>query len=182
MLVCVLVAGFAWFRYYPASPMITAIGLPGPGADVDRTCGPNYRKIALVGFVPTRELVCHGSWRARTSFREGQDVTLDTFTRRIRHARRSWSQPDSNSWQRSADSVTAAMQRLGGEAISCWQQPPGLNRNIRATKHWRFSSYFVRLVAYRFEDQFDGGPWLLQLDGYREPPMECVIDPWRFNR
>jgi hypothetical protein len=170
ILVCLLVGAFAWFKYYPASPMITTIGLPGPAADADRRCGPNYRKMGLVRWVPTRDLVCRGPSQVRASFREEQDVTLDTFTRRIGHAGRFWSQPDSNSWQRTADSVTAAMQRLGGHTFSCWKPPAGLNPHIRDTKYWRFPSYFVRLTAYRFENPFNGGPWLLQLDGYRDLP------------
>ena len=182
ILVCLLVVAFAWFKYYPASPMITTIGLPGPRADADRSCGPNYRHMGVVRWVPTRDLVCRGPWQIRASFREEQDVTLDTFTRRIGHARRFWSQADSNSWQRSADSVTAAMQRLGGHMISCWERPAGLPGSVRDTKYWRFPSYYVRLTAYRFEDYFNGGPWLLQLDGYRELPMECATDPWRYAR
>ncbi len=182
VLVFVLVGAFAWFQYYPASPMITTIGLPGPRADLERRCGPMYRKMGLVRWVPTRELVCSGRWRLSRFLREEQDVTLDTFTRRIGHARRFWSQPDSNSWQRSRDSVAATMQRLGGQTISCSTAPGGLIPNVRDTDYWKFSSYFVRLIAYRVVDDQNRSPWLLQLDGYRELPTECVIDPWRYSR
>ena len=172
-----LVGAFAWFRYYPASPMITTIGLPGPRADAGRSCGANYRKLKYVRWVPTRDFLCRGPSRIEASFREEEDVTLDTFTRRIGHAQRLWSQPDSNSWQRTRDSVAVKMQSLGGRPISCPQPPRGPHRNIVESKYWRFSSYFVRLTAYRVVDHIDGGPWLLQLDGYRELPLQCVIDP-----
>ena len=182
ILVCALVGAFAWFRYYPASPMITTIGLPGPSADAERRCGPNYRSLGVVRWVPTRDLVCRGPSQIEASFREQEDVTLDTFTRRIGHAQRFWSQPDSNTWQRTRDSVAAKMQSVGGRKISCWQPPRGPHRNIIESKYWKFPSYFVRLTAYRVVDHIDGGPWLLQLDGYRDLPSECVYDPWRYSR
>jgi hypothetical protein len=182
ILACSLIGGFAWFNYYPASPMITTIGLPGPRADLDRRCGPNYRHIGLVRWVPTRDLVCRGPWQIDSSFREEQDVTLDTFTRRIGHARRFWSVADSSGWQESRDSVVTTMQRAGGRAMSCWKSPASSNPNIRDTQYWQFPSYSVRLVAYRAVDDRNNTPWLLQLDGYRDLPTECVIDPWRYSR
>jgi hypothetical protein len=182
ILVCVLAGAFAWFAYYPSSPMITTIGLPGPRADIERQCGARYRKIGPVRWVPTRELVCRGTWEVFGPIRDEQDVTLNTFTRRIGHARRFWSAADSTSWQRTRDSVVTNMQRLGGRAMSCWKSPAWLNPNVRDTQYWRFPSYFVRLVAYRVVDDQNKTPWLLQLDGYRDLPAECVIDPWRYSR
>ena len=181
ILVALLLGAFAWFEYYPASPMITALGLPGPKANLERRCGPNYRKIGIVRWVPTRDVVCRGV-DTYGFLQERQDVTLDTFTRRIGHAQRFWSQPDSNSWQFSRDSTITAMQRLGGRAISCFTAPNGLNPNVRDARYWRFSSYFVRLTSYRMVDPQNRSPWILQLDGYRELPMWCVMDPWRHSR
>jgi hypothetical protein len=183
ILVCVLVGAFAWFAYYPSSPMITTLGLPGPKADLERECGARYRKIGPVRWVPTRELVCRGPWEIGGYLREEQDVTLDGLTRRIGHARRFWSLPDSVSWQRARDSVVSTMPRLGGGRISCWKSPYNDSiTHIRDTEYWKFPSYSVRLIAYRAEDGHNRSPWLLQLDGYRSLPSECVFDPWRYNR
>ena len=174
ILIALVVGAFAWFDYYPASPMVTTLGLPGPKANLERRCGPNYRKIGVVRWVPTRDDVCRGVEKYGF-LQERQDVTLDTFTRRIGHAQRFWSQPDSNTWEFTRDSVVTAMPRLGGHAFSCSTR--GLNPNVQDTKFWRFPSYFVRLTSYRMVDPQNRSPWVLQMDGYRELPTWCVLDP-----
>jgi hypothetical protein len=181
ILVGVLVALSAWLEHYPASPMVTTIGLPGPEANIQRNCGNMYRQVARNTRIPTREIVCRGpdSWGY---LREDQHVTLDALTRRITHAHRYWSVPDSASWQKTRDSVATTMQRLGGGPISCWTSPNPSLTNIRDTEYWKFDSYFVRFTSYRRPDDPQRSPWELQLDGYPKPPPECQFDPWRHNR
>lgn len=145
LLVAVLTGLVAWLEYYPASPMITGVGLPGPRADADRRCRAMYRQLpgpGSYGFrihgpgdlvytwpekrrsfgrvvqVPTRQIVCEGS--AGLRFRdESQRVSLDAITRRISHAQRWWFLEDSASWERARDSIAAAMMRLGGRDLLC---------------------------------------------------------------
>jgi hypothetical protein len=91
-----LVGALAWLEYYPASPMLSTIGLPGPRANAQRECGNMYRQVAYNARVATREIVCRGpdSWGY---LREYQHVKLDAYTRRITNAQRFWSRPDSSS-------------------------------------------------------------------------------------
>ena len=176
-----LVCALAWFEYYPASPMITAIGLPGPRANEGRDCGNMYRDVLHRVRVPMRELVCRSGHTLNSH--DQQDVTLDALTRRISHAERFWALPDSASWQKARDSIPMAMQRLGGRPLTCWKNPNALAiTHIRSTDYWKFRSYVVRVIAYRQPDDRLGTPWLLQLDAYPEKPYECVYDPWRYMR
>jgi hypothetical protein len=181
ILIATLVGLLAWFEYYPASSMITTIGLPGPGANVERRCGNMYRQVGHDTRIPTRELVCRGrdSWGY---LREEQEVRLDALTRRISNARRFWAVSDSASWEKTRDSIASAMNHLGGRRIACWKNPNDSLLRIRETQYWKFPTYSVRFVAYRTDDDHKRSPWLLQLDGYPQLPYECVSDPWRHNR
>ena len=182
-LVGALAGVLAWFEYYPVSPMITTIGLPGPRANADRECGTVYRQVIHGTRIPTRELVCRGPRKVRADLVEDQDVTLDALTRAIGHVRRFWGMPDSASWQNTRDSVTSVMTKLGGRPISCRWPPASSLPNVRDVQFWRFESYSIRFISYRTVDKADPrSPWLLQLDGYPSLPSECVMDPWRSSR
>lgn len=172
----------AWFEYYPASPMITTIGLPGPRANAERECGNMYRQVGHDARIPTRELICRGPREFSGYLLEEQDVTLDALTRRISNARRWWGVPDSGSWEKARDSIASTMQRLGGRRFSCWKNPNDSLLHIRETQYWKFPSYSVRFISYRTDDDHKRTPWLFQLDGYPKLPLECVSDPWRHNR
>jgi hypothetical protein len=182
ILIGALVGVLAWFEYYPASPMITTIGLPGPRANAERECGNMYRQVGHDARIPTRELICRGPREASGYLLEEQDVTLDALTRRISNARRWWGVPDSGSWEKARDSITSTMQRLGGRRFSCWKNPNDSLIHIRETQYWKFPSYSVRFISYRTDDDHKRTPWLFQLDGYPKLPLECVSDPWRHSR
>lgn len=146
LLVAMLTGLVAWLEYYPASPMITAVGLPGPRADTDRRCGSMYRQLpgpGSYGFrihgpgdlvyqwrperrrsyprvirYPTRLIVCQGS-SGLESRHESQNVSLDVITRRTSRVQRVWYLEDSASWKRARDSIASAMMRLGGRDLAC---------------------------------------------------------------
>ena len=146
LLVAVLTGLVAWLEYYPASPMITDVGLPGPRADADRHCGALSRQLpgpgsygfriegpgdlvyqwrperrrsfARVLHIPTRRVVCEGRGRVDGPFAR-QRVSLDALTRRISHVQRSWYVDDSSSWEHARDSIATAMVRLGGRTLAC---------------------------------------------------------------
>jgi hypothetical protein len=140
----------AWLEHYPASPMITALGLPGPGADAERRCGTMYRywwpfpsyglRIHGPGDlvyewperrrrsprpvpVPTRRVVCTEE-PGFASNRDRETVELDLLTRHIGHAQRMWYAKDSASWERARDSIASAMVRLGGRELACGNLRP----------------------------------------------------------
>ncbi len=177
-----LVGVLAWSEHYPASPMITTLGLPGPRADVERDCGNMYRLVGHGARIPTRELVCRGPRELSGYLLEEQDVTLDALTRRIGHAQRRWGVPDSGSWQKTRDSIASSMEHRGGKQFACWKNPNDSLLHIRETRYWKFPTYFVRFISYRTDDDHKRSPWLFQLDGYSTLPLACVIDPWRYNR
>jgi len=180
ILLCALLGVLAWSEYYPASPMITTIGLPGRRANVGRECGNMYRQVGHAR-ISMRELVCRRP-KLMGYLIERQQVTLDALTRRISNVQRYWAVPDSASWQKTRDSVALTMQHLGGRRISCWEMPNPSVLHIRETQFWKFPSYSVRFISYRTEDDPKSSPWRLQLDGYPKFPSECLFDPWRYNR
>lgn len=124
LLVVALTGLVAWLEYYPASPMITAVGLAGPRANDDRRCAAIYRHIAGPGSYgvrihgpgdlvyqwrpergrshlrairyPTRQIVCGGS-SGREVRHESQTVSLDVITRRTGNVQRVWYLEDSSS-------------------------------------------------------------------------------------
>jgi hypothetical protein len=171
----------AWSEYYPSSPMVTTLGLPGPRADVGRGCGLWYRQ-AWFGRFPLRKAVCQRPRMLGQDFWQREEVAFDALSRRIEHAQRMWSVADSLSWERARDSVGSAMSHLGGREFACWKTPYVFVTPVRDSRYWKFPTYSVRLTSYRFEDNSARSPWLLQLDGYPKLPLECVNDPWRDNR
>jgi hypothetical protein len=172
----------AWLTHYPASPLVTAIGLSGPEANGDARCGATRRRWRGM-WVPTRETVCR---RFTSPFVPGgveQDVTLDALTRRIDHARLFMRTTDSVAWQRTADSLRAAVRERGGVPTHCVSAPWPLPY-IRTEEHWIVGSHFERLIAYRWADrasqrnQTPYTPWNVQLDAFAERPAWCLHTRW----
>jgi hypothetical protein len=173
----------AWTEYYPSSGMFAALGMPGPRANSGRVCGQLARQEYIRGvrtFIPTRSLKCNRVIRWSSPLQR-EEVDLDVVNRKLLHAERLWADLDSTEWQKERDSIASGLVRLGGHEIVCAKNPY-VQTHIRNTRFWKFSTFSVRLVAYKFEQELPGGPWLLQLDGYPTLPDECVYDPWRFSR
>lgn len=161
----------AWLEYYPASPMLEMIGLPGPRANSGLRCGSYYRQTVL-GRVPTREMACRVPTIADPL--ERQEVRMDVLNRRIVHGVRLWRVPDSVRWKTEGDSVGLVLTRLGGHEFACPKNPFGHPPHVRGTRFWRFSKFYVRLVAYAWEEFPPERRWMLQLDGYPTLPPDCV--------
>jgi hypothetical protein len=160
----------AWFEYYPASPMLATIGLPGPRANSGLACGSYYQQTAL-GRLPMRRMVC----RVPTSADpwNKKEVRMDALNRQIANGMRTWTVPDSGQWKREQDSVASALTRLGGHEFGCARNPFTGPTMIRAVRFWSFPTYYVRFVAQTWDQYPYGRLWLLQLDAYPTLPLEC---------
>ena len=173
-------AAAAWLHTYGSSPLVTAVGLPGPAADASRECGtPRWHPwwalfqhpwVECRAFDPaaTRAALRAGSWPPRA------DVTIDLWTRRVGHAGRAWTVPDTAAWALAQDSIARALAGAGGREVACGPLTthPAL-AHTRARRFWRFPGYMIRLLAYH---DVPGGrvPWGLQLDGYAADAPECL--------
>jgi hypothetical protein len=176
------IVAIAWTEYYPSSGMFAALGMSGPRANSGRVCGQPHRQEYIGSvrlLIPTGSLVCSRS--VRWSALQREDVVLDVVNRKLLHAKRMWADPDSAQWQEERDSIALRLVRLGGHEITC-AKSPYVQTQIRDTRFWKFSTFSVRLVAYKWEQELPDGQWLLQLDGYPTLPDECVYDPWRHSR
>jgi hypothetical protein len=171
----VAAAFFGWSHYFPSSPLIARLGLPGPRADTRRSCGRQVRVYRWVR-VPTGDIICQSS-RGFAEFWNQQEVDLDPLTRGVTHVGRMLAPPDSTIWAASRDSIRYVMKSDGGQPIPChpfWgKYAPG----TVSVEAWRFAGHTVRLNAYHWpaRPENDNGPpeWLLQLDGYPGDPPGC---------
>jgi hypothetical protein len=173
LLVVVAGATVGWLNYYPSSLMFRSLGLPGPRANSERSCGAWYRKYPW-GVMKTREVTCKGPGRPLGAWDE-QEVTLDRLTRRIAWARGIWPLADSAAWITAQDSVRQVLTATGGVELRCLA-PDQIPGHTLTEKAWRFPTYSVRLIAYHFQRPVTpyGPPeWTLQLDGYPGDPPDC---------
>jgi hypothetical protein len=161
----------AWLEYYPASPMLEVIGVPGPRANSGLQCGGFYRQ-TMVGRVRTRDMVCRA--RMNGDSWNSQEVSMDALNRRIVNARRIWTTPDSGQWNRERDSVATALTLRGGHEFVCQTNNLGGPIPFREKGFWRFPKFYVRLVASRGDASLSQHRWVIQLDGYPTLPPECV--------
>jgi hypothetical protein len=178
--VTALAAIVGWWHYYPVSPLITRLGLPGPRADAERHCGRGFRYYHRIR-LSTGDIICQP--RRSTGFAQGGNVNLDPLTRRVKYAMRMFAPPDSISWTAARDSIRREMSGHGGRPIRCY---PAYDKNlpwIVSVEAWRFPGYTVRFIAYHFTPSWQSptGPptWLLQLDGYSGDPPGCGEAPLR---
>jgi hypothetical protein len=173
LVVANLIGVVAWFKIPPSSPMIAAVGLPGPRANTGRSCSAMYRLDAWIR-TPSRAVTCVGP-RGIHDLRELQEVTYDQLTRRVEHVRVSLRPADSATWSIRQDSIVQAIQRRGGQEIVCALPHRSLT-NIKAERHWRFEGFDVRLVAYHYEDPHPLSPeWLLQIDAFAPRAPGCML-------
>ena len=161
--VLLLLTACAGSAEYPTtSPLIEAIGLPGPRADTDRACQVVWR-ISPRPKVPTDEVACNGP---TTAPGDRQLVLLRAGGRAFARAEHAWSLADSAQWQHAQDSVVAAWQARGATAVTCAHRPPD---TVRRAEHWLLEGGLLRLLAYR-RPAPRGMPntapveWRLQLD------------------
>lgn len=165
----------SWSHYYPATPMIERLGLPGPRANTGRSCGAE-RLGHTWGTTPTRNILCQRA-RSVAGFGLLQEVNVDALTRRVTHARRDLVPADSAAWAAERDSVRDEMLRAGGEPIPCYEPFGSFLPWIPAIDAWRFSDYSIRLTAYHWTPRRLGPSapprWLLQMDGYAADPPDC---------
>jgi hypothetical protein len=170
-----LMALVGWWHYYPTSPLIARLGLPGPRADADRRCGRGFRYYHRIR-VPSGDVVCQ-PWRA--GFAGSGEVNVDPLTRRVKHAKRMFVLADSISWAAARDSIRHEMSSNGGRLIRCYgpqdRYPP-----IVSVEAWRFPGYTVRLSSYHWVEPWKAPKWptwQLQLDGYSGHPPDCGQPP-----
>jgi len=161
----------AWLEYYPASPMLEVIGVPGPRANSGLQCGGFYRQ-TVVGRVRTRDMVCRATRNG--DLMNSQEVSMDALNRRIVNARRIWTVPDSGQWNKERDSVATALTLRGGHEFVCETNNLGGPIPFRKKGFWRFPKFYARLVASTWEEAPSQRRWVLQLDGYPTLPPECV--------
>lgn len=170
-----------WWHYYPASPLITRLGLPGPRADTDRRCGRGFRYYHPYNQrirVPAGDIICQP--RRSTGLWQHEEVNLHPFTRRIKHVGRMLAPPDSMSWAAARDSIRDEMSRNGGRPIRCY---PAYDKKlpwIVSDEAWRFPGHGVRFIAYHWIPPWKsptGPTWHLQLDGYPGNPPGCGQPP-----
>ena len=161
----------AWLEYYPASPMLEVIGVPGPRANSGLQCGGFYRQ-TMVGRVRTRDIVCRA--RMNGDPMNSQEVSMDALNRRIVNARRIWTAPDSGRWKKERDSVATALTLRGGHEFVCETNNLGGPIPFREKGFWRFPKFYARLVASTWEEAPSQRRWVIQLDGYPTLPPECV--------
>jgi hypothetical protein len=178
--VTMVAALFTWWHYYPSSPLIARLGLPGPRADTERHCGRAFFLYWRRVRVPTGDIICRSVRGSMDDFWKQEEVDLDPLTRRVTHGRRALVPVDSLSWAAARDSIRHAMSRGGGRPLPCYppydKEPPW----ILSEEAWRFPGYTVRLVAYHWiPRRTSTGPptWLLQLDGYPGDPPGCGDTP-----
>ena len=161
----------AWLEYYPASPMLEVIGVPGPRANSGLQCGGFYRQ-TVVGRVRTRDMVCRATRNGDPM--NSQEVSMDALNRRIVNARRIWTAPDSGEWKKKRDSVATALTLRGGHEFVCETNNLGGPITFRETGFWRFPKFYARLVASTWEETPSQRRWVIQVDGYPTLPPECV--------
>ena len=167
-----------WQHYYPATPLIARLGLPGPRATTSRRCGNEYTVYRGIR-VPIRQIDCRGSASNHGFWSQGE-VDVDALTRRVTHVLRTFAPADSTRWSAERDSIRSAMASSGGRPIPCYapygKYPPWIVSN----EAWRFRDYSVRLGTYHFAPPWLNAhgppPWLLQLDGYPDDPPGCGAD------
>lgn len=169
----------AWLDYFAGSDLVTAIGLPGPSADVGTRCGHWARRYGRF-HVPTRRVTCSRQramlWPRRF---DEQRVEVDLLTRRVESATRSWTPTDSLTWQQTVDSVRVAVRQRGGLPLPC-TRPERTISNIELMEHWRVGDHTERLIVYHWtpENSLNGEwrwqPWMLQLDAYAGGPPDCA--------
>lgn len=173
--ITIVAAVVSWTHYYPATPMIARLGLPGPRANSGRRCGA-MRRVYSWGTAPTREVVCERARSFAGVWSIGR-VNMDALTRRVTHAMRTLTPSDSVAWAVARDSIQQEMAKAGGQPIPCYAPwgtyPPWIVSN----EAWRFSSYSIRLTAYHWTPRWRGpsGPptWFLQIDGFPADPLDC---------
>lgn len=171
----VLAGLMGWQYYYPATPLIAGLGMPGPRADTDRRCVGRYRLYLGMRLI-TRQIQCRGSANHQVVWRQ-DEIDMDALTRQVTHGMRTLAPADSTLWSTERDSIRNALTITGGRAIPCYA-PYGKNPPwIVSEEAWRFRDYSVRLVAYNFappwHSPYGPPPWLLQLDGYPGDPPGC---------
>ena len=176
--VTVLAAVVAWWHYYPTSPLIARLGLPGPRADSERHCGRAFRYYHRIR-VTTGDITCR-PLRSQTGVPQDQEVNLDPLTRRVKHGMRMLAPADSISWAATRDSIHQEMSGNGGQPIRCY---PAFEKNppwIVSVDAWRFRGYTVRFISYHWFEPWKSPTlptWLLQLDGYSGDPPGCGEAP-----
>ena len=174
-------AARVWLKQYPSSPLVTAVGLPGPSANVGTQCGYVMRHLDAFR-LPTRLAYCARRPGGAAQLRaDEQWVSYDVLTRRVQMAYRRWSPPDSISWQRGLDSTRAAIRQRGGVPLHC-ARPEFPMDQVRSAEHWKLRDHTERLVGYRWDEsnslnqEWRWQPWLLELDAYACEAPDCGTD------
>jgi len=166
----------AWLEYYPSSRMFEALGMPGPRANSGRQCRAMYEPTVL-GLMPSRVVYCGGGFLSSDNVQLSEDVSLDGVTRRLIGAARMWTVPDSAQWKKGQDSVALSLAHLGGQPYAC-VKGKGSFPQAAERKYWRFSGFYVRLVAHEWErDPPDLPRWILYLNASPTIPYECAHEP-----
>jgi hypothetical protein len=166
----------AWLNYYPTSPMLAALGIPGPRANTRRQCH-RTNEPTMIGLMPTRMMYCNGRSPSFYGESDQQYVNMDVVNRKLLHAGNMWISPDSSHWEKGRDSVAASLQRLGGRRFAC-VKGEGWLPQAAERRYWKFPTFYVRLVAYSWDTRRRGIRLATQLEGSLEPPPECT-GTWR---
>lgn len=167
----------AWTEYYPTSPIFAVLGMPGPRANSHRACREIFDPPGFLSRFRVRNITCNGTVASTRNFFYSEGVVIDGLSRKIVDARRMWAPPDSSTWQVSRDSIAARMIRLGGHKLSCFKPPPEIGERLNM-QQWRFRNFFVRLNAYRWDNDPPTPRWALALEAFPDMPRECITDVW----
>jgi hypothetical protein len=137
-----LSAVLAWFAFPPRSPMITALGLPGPSAAEDRVCRFGLRRL-WYGRAPTRGVMCGSRFDPeRPAFIA--TVFYDALSRRMLSANVGFRGLDSVTVYLLADSIAPTLDARGGRRIGCAPVDPVVP-DVQRADLWRFPGFDVRL-------------------------------------
>ena len=140
-----LSAILAWFAVPPRSPMITALGLPGPSAAEDRVCRFGLRRL-WYGRAPTRDVVCGSRFDPeRPAFIA--TVFYDALSRRMVSANVGFRDLDSVTVYSLADSIARTLNARGGRHIGCAPVDPAV-LDVQRADLWRFPGFDVRLLVH----------------------------------
>ena len=162
--------------------MFAALGMSGPRANSGRRCGGFFRYTILSRFrVPTRGLVCRHDGPLYSELMLSDEVGMDRITRQLTSVSRRWSEPDSAHWVQAQDSLARAMERLGGQQISC-NTSPYADAQGWPSRFWKFPNYYVRSYFAHWPRDRAPEEWVAQVSGFTNPPEECIRDPWGVMR
>lgn len=105
-----------------------------------------------------------------------ENVAVDPFTHRLKHAQSVWSLADSAQWQWKRDSILTELARLGGRPVACTLRLP--DRWFANAVYWRFPNFYLKLRADKFDRGFESPmPWIVSIEGFPQMPFECLNRP-----